>query len=151
MTITDEQVALLQAQLAGRVDEYRRLLDQIDKERANVGYDALVSAGFFEAARRRFITDGKPAGDAEVVQYVADVRRRTDSSADKIDPDIAERSINFVLGKLPFGANDDIDGNAGFQVKLLLLAAFVGEEQFNDAELDTFMARVRELAEESLS
>lgn len=150
MTITDNQVAALHAQLAGRFDEYRRLLSDMTKEEANVGFAALVAAGFFEAIRRRFIRDGEPASDAEVIEFVADSRGRTTNAAKIIVPDIAELIINLSLGKLPIDAKEGIDDNVSFKIKTLLLALLIADEDFSEVELEDFLVNVRELAEESL-
>jgi hypothetical protein len=125
-------------------------LRQLDRSQADVGYSALISAAFFEAARRRFIRNGKPADDAEVIDYIATVRGRSDDAADVIVPDLAERLTNYVLGKLPYDANQDIDPNVAIRIKTLLLAGLVGDEELSGPELDAFMTKARDLAEESL-
>lgn len=151
MTVAiDRQVAALHALLAGRVEENRRLLGELSHEELNVGYAAVISAAFFELARRRFIRDGEPADNAEVIAFVADARTRTEDAADIIDPAVAETAINYVLGKLPLDAYDGVDGNVGFQVKSLLVAIMVADEDFGDDGLDAFMTKVRGLTEESL-
>lgn len=151
MTVAiDKQVEALHALLAGRADENRRLLGRLSHEELNVGYAAVISAAFFELARRRFIKAGKPAGDAEVIEFVADARGRTENAAEIIDPEVAEIAINYVLGKLPLDAYDAVDDNTGFRVKSLLVAIMVADEGFGEAELETFMTKVRSLTEESL-
>ncbi|TMR03685.1 hypothetical protein ETD83_10170 [Actinomadura soli] len=151
MTIAiDKQVSALRAQLAGRADENRRLLGELSHEELNVGYAAVISAAFFELARRRFIKDGKPASDVEIIEFVAEARGRTTDAAEIIDPAVAEIAINYVLGKLPLDAYDDVDDNVGFRVKSLLVAVMVADEDFSEAELDAFMTKVRELTLDSL-
>ncbi|RFS86551.1 hypothetical protein D0T12_08270 [Actinomadura spongiicola] len=150
MVDIDKQVAALHALLAGRTDENRRILHALSHEELNVGYAAVVSAAFFELARRRFIKDGKPAGDAEVIAFVADARGRTSDAAEIIDPEVAEVAINFVLGKLPLDAYDNVDDNAAFRAKGLLVGIMVADEDLSEAELDAFMLKVRGLTEESL-
>jgi hypothetical protein len=54
MTVTDDQVAVLRAHLAGDYDEHRRLLAGLDSRGALGGYTALVTAAFVEAVDRRF-------------------------------------------------------------------------------------------------
>ncbi|WP_157430362.1 hypothetical protein [Actinomadura macra] len=148
--MTDDQVATLRAQLAGRPAKHHRQVRRPDPSEAGAGYSALISAAFFEAARRRFVRNGWPAEDGEVADFVASARGRSKRAIDVIVPGVAERVINHAIGKLPLEANDDIDPNVATRVKTLLLAALVGDEQFSDAKLDRFMTRARELADESL-
>lgn len=150
MIALDKQVTALHALLARRFDESQRILRELSPEEVNVGYAAVISAVFFELTRRRFIRNGEPASDAEVIDFVAEARGRTGEAVEVIDPQIAELAINFVLGKLPLDAYDDIDDSVAFRIKSLLVAIMAADEDFSDSELDAFMARVRRLAEESL-
>ncbi|WUH98557.1 hypothetical protein OHR68_34405 [Spirillospora sp. NBC_00431] len=151
MAITDDQVAALRAQLAGRVDEHKRLLDRLDPEGANVGYVALVGAAFFEAARRRFRRNGVSSDDAEIIDFVAGVRERGEDLAQSIDAGVAETLIKIAIQKLPAEERQHIDGRTAYGHQILLLAGFVSDEQFSPAELDEFLVRARDLGEEMLS
>lgn len=82
MAVTDEQVTTLRAQLAGQVDEHRRLLDQLDQAAGRTGYPALVAATFALAVDRRFGS----SSDAGIIHFVSDVRTRGPELADRIDP-----------------------------------------------------------------
>src|SRR5258708_32064689 len=93
MPVTDEQEATLHAQLAGKLDEHKRLLDALDPVAARTGYSALVSAAFTIAATSRF-PEGTPV--AGVIEYVGDVRSRTEGSA-QMDPLIAERFLRAIV------------------------------------------------------
>lgn len=148
MAVTNEQVAALHAQLAGRTDEHRRLLQQLDRAEANVGYSALVAAAFYQAAERRFIRDGKVATRAEVIDFIASVRARSDESVDLIDPDIAEHMILQVLGLDAGSDAADIDHDVAFETQIVLMAALVGDAEFTEEELDDFMEKVRADADE---
>ncbi|MFG2085980.1 hypothetical protein [Spirillospora sp. NPDC048824] len=150
MTAIDKQVAALHALLARRYEENQRLLGQLSAKEVNVGYAAVISAAFFELAQRRFIRNGKPASDAEVIEFVAEARGRTQEAVEIIDPQVAEIATNFVLGKLPLDAYDGVDDNVAFRTKSLLVAIMAADEDFGDSELNSFMARVRDLTEESL-
>jgi hypothetical protein len=145
MPVTDQQAAALRAQLAGKVDEHKRLFAQLDPVAARKGYGALVSAAFCEAADQRF---GKGDTGAEVIEFVGDVRSRSSDAADKIDPRIAERLIRAVYTDEEVG---DIDARTKFTTQLLLLAGMVSDQRFDDAGLDEFMARARKLADQWLS
>jgi len=144
MPVTDEQEATLHAQLAGRFEEYERLLGALDPVAADRGYNALVSAAFAISVDNRF-----PEGtsEADVIEFVGDVRSRGEGAA-RMDPRVAERVI------LAITSDGDIDGivpRVGFQARLELLAALVADAQMDDAALDKFMGQARRLADKWLS
>jgi hypothetical protein len=140
MPVTDEQEATLHAQLAGRVDEHKRLLDALDPVAARTGYSALVSAAFAVAVDDRF-PEGTTAAD--VIEFVADVRSRTEGTR-RIDPRVAERVIQAILFDESI---DDIDARVSFQTQLVLLAALIADAHLDDAELDKFMNEARKLGD----
>ncbi|TYB46630.1 hypothetical protein [Actinomadura chibensis] len=146
--VTDDQVAALRAQLAGQGDEHRRLLNRLDPEAANIGYTALVTGAFFEAVRRRFLKDGKPADDAEIIDFVSSVRLRLEEEEDRLDPNVAEIMIKVALGKLPVEARKDISGDVGYRSQILLVAGLVGDAQLTSDELDDFLRKARFFADE---
>ncbi|RKS77116.1 hypothetical protein BZB76_2490 [Actinomadura pelletieri DSM 43383] len=149
MTITDEQVATLRAQLQGHGDEHSRLLNRLDKKASNQ-YASLVTAAFFEATRRRFMKDEEVADDAEVIEFVTSVRLRM-ADPELLDPQVGETLINIALGKLPPEARKGISGGASHGSKILLLAGLVADAQFNAEELDAFLATARGMADEVFS
>jgi hypothetical protein len=144
MPVTDEQEATLHAQLAGKLEEHKRLLDALDPAAARTGYSALVSAAFTVAVIERF-----PKGTPEevVIEYVGDVRSRTEGAA-KIEPALAERLILAVLKDEELG---DTDARTSLQAQLILLAALIADAQPGEAELDRFMIRARRLADRWLA
>lgn len=148
MTITDEQVAALRAQLQGRRDEHARLLDQLGEAASNQ-YVSLVTAAFFEAARRRFMKGEEVADEGEIIDFVSSVRLRMDDP-DLLDPNVAETLINIALEKLPPEARAGISGAASHGSKILLLAGLIGDARFSGDELDAFLSTVREMADEVL-
>lgn len=148
MTVTDDQAATLRAQLAGEVDEHRRLARQLDAEQAKLGYAALVAAAFIVAVERRFMKDEKVSDDAEVIDFIASARERSDDSAEIINPEIAEAMILHLLGR---GSVAGIDENTKFEHQIILLAALIGQAQLSDSELETFMTEARSLADQILS
>jgi hypothetical protein len=141
MTVTDEQVAALRALLAGDVNENRRLLAQLDRRTEGAGYSALVNAAFFEAIDRRF---GKDSAPASIVEYVADVRSRSDNLAAMINPNAGERVIQAVLTGEPAV---DIDSRASATVKLFLLTALIADEDLVGEDFDQFLVKVRKMAD----
>ena len=145
MAVSDAQVATLRAQLAGHLDEHLRLLEQIDTASDRKAYSALVVASFCEAVERRF---GQAGTTADVVDFVADVRATSDEAARKIDPHSAERLIRAVY------TDQDVSEVSPDQKKelyVLLLPALIGDEQFDEVQLDGFLANSRRLADQWLN
>ena len=143
MTVTDEQVATLRAQLAGQVDEHRRLLDQLDPVAARTGYAALVAAAFSLAVDRRFSGNSDPG----IIQFVGDVRSRVPELADRLEPLTAERLIRAVISDEEI---DDISTEASFRTQLILLGGLIGDERLDGEGLDRVVAEARKLADEWL-
>ncbi|MFG2091137.1 MULTISPECIES: hypothetical protein [unclassified Spirillospora] len=143
MPVTDEQIATLRAQLKGNITEHRRLLSQLDPEEANVGYSALVTAAFIEAAEQRFIKGGEMADKSDVIDFVAQAREGDDEAPEVINPEIAESMILHLLGK---GSMVDADAETKLGHQIVLLATLVGERQFTENELDAFLLSARSLA-----
>jgi hypothetical protein len=145
MAVTDAQVATLRAQLAGCLDEHLRLLEQIDTTADRRAYSALVVASFCEAVGRRF---GQGGSAADVVDFVADVRATSDDAARRIDPRTAERLIRGVY------TDEDVSEVSPDQKRelyVLLLPALIGDEQFDETELDGFLENSRRLADQWLN
>jgi hypothetical protein len=145
MPVTDEQAASLRALLARQPDEHLRLFNLLDQNSRKTGYQALVSAAFMTAVERRFARDVSPA---EVIEFVGQVRSRSLHFADRVDPVIAERVIMAVLAD---DSLDDIDPYKSLEAQSTLLAALVYDEDLDDAGLDAFLAKAREVADEWLA
>jgi hypothetical protein len=144
MPVTDEVVAPLRAQLAGKPEEHQQLFALLDPVSVRTVYRALVMAAFFLATERRF---AKGTGDAEVIEFVSDVRSRSVSLAQAIDPRTAERIIQAVYTNEQI---DDIDPRKAWEIQLLLLAGLIGDEQLDDAGLENFLSQARKLADQML-
>ena len=145
MKITDDQVATLRAQLAGRTDEYVRRLDELVTEEAQNGYTTLVTAAFFEAVDRRFINNGETASESEVIDFIATKREINPVAAEQLDPSIAEQVLLHALGK--GSISQDVDGDTLMGTQVLLLAALIGEADLSEAELETFLTKARNEAD----
>jgi hypothetical protein len=150
MAVSGVAVNALHELLAGHLEEYRQRLQQLDQAEAR-HFSTIVNAAFLEAARERFIKDGTPASDEEVIDYVAWARSWADSTAQELDPKAGELLINVVIEKLPLAALDDLDGNTAFSGKLLLLATLIREAKLDEEGLAKFMERARETADMMLS
>jgi hypothetical protein len=145
MPVTDDQVAALRALLVDDMDSHRQLFGQLDRAEARKGYPALVTAAFGEAVERRF---GQHYQPADIVSFVADVRARSDRLARELDPDVAERVINAVLGH---GTSRDLDKVAVTRAKLVLLGGLVADARLDDEGLDELLAAARKLADQLMS
>jgi len=145
MPVTDDQVATLRALLSDDMDRYRQLFSGLDRAEAKKGYSALVTAGFAEAVERRF---GPGYRGADIVEFVASVRSRSDQVAAELDPDVAERVIRVVLEDVPV---DDLNRNAVTGAQLLLLIGLIADAQLDGQGLDQFLAEARKLADQLMS
>jgi hypothetical protein len=145
MPVTDDQVATLRALLSNDMDRYRQLFSGLDRAEAKKGYSALVTAGFAEAVERRFGTSYR---SADVAEFVASVRSRSDQVAAELDPDVAERVIRVVLEDAPV---DDLSRNAITGAQLLLLIGLIADAQLGSHGLDQFLAGARKLADQLMS
>ena len=154
MSVTNEQVAALRAQLAGDIEEHNRLLKQLREHDDGIGYSILLTAAFYGAARRRFGRDWKPA---EVILFVAGVRARAESIASTLDPRIAERVLSSVLSSdsiasaLTDSGIDDLDTEQVTGAETYLLMAIIADERLRKAALDKFLAEARSRADRVLA
>lgn len=144
MPVNDRQRAALRAQLAGRLDEHKKLLAQLDWTVDGTGYAALVDAAFSEAVERRF---GAQASAGDIAAYVADVHARTGRAGKAADPDTAERLIGAALGKSDI---EDIDPRTAITARQYLLVAMTADAAYDDAALDQFLQAASKLADQWL-
>jgi hypothetical protein len=145
MPVTDDQVAALRALLVDDIGHHQQLFGRLDRAQARKGYPALVTAAFGQAVERRF---GQHYQPGDIVSFVADVRARSDRLARDLDPDVAERAINAVLGH---GTTRDLDKEAITRARLVLLGGLVADARLDDAGLDEFLAAARKLADQLMS
>jgi hypothetical protein len=142
MAITDDQMAGLRAFLTDDDSEWGRLFEGPNAVDAEDGYALMFAAAFTTAVRGRWSVD---TPKAEVIRFVATTRSRFRELADEIDPLAAEALIQAALGDVT--AAQDLDPRAkGAQVPLL--RQLVDEAEFDDADLDEFLAQARTLADQ---
>jgi hypothetical protein len=138
--VTDDQVIALRAILAGDPDLHREAYGRFNRPGGRTGYMVLVTAAFFEAVDRRFAKTGTPS---DVIDFVADVRSRSDRLAEEIDPTVAERLIRSCLTDEDV---DDLNDETRAGTMIVLLGGLVADEQFDAEGLDAFLADARKLA-----
>ena len=145
MAVSADQVATLRAYLSGDREEFLRLNRALDRsEEGSTAYTALITAAFVEAVEGRF-NERTPRG--EVIDYVADVRSRSDYVAEELDPDKAERMIMTVIADEDV---NDLSTNERIQVEMILIAGLVADASFSDAERDAFLEKSRAFGDELL-
>lgn len=142
MNVTDLDVAAVRAFLEGDQQKHRQLRDQLD---GRDGYSALLFTAFYEALKRKF---GKHGGREEIIEFVGDVRSRSEKAESDIDPLTAEQVIRNVLHSEVIA---DIDDATVVQYQVMLLAVLVSDEAFDDDQLDKFLATARTLADHMLN
>lgn len=154
MSVTNEQVAALRAQLAGDIEEHNRLLKQLREHDDGIGYNILLTAAFYGAATRRFGRDWKAA---EVILFVAGVRARAESIGNALDPRIAERVLTSALSSDDIASAltatdiDDLDTEQVTGVETHLLMAMVADDRPRKTTLDKFLAEARARADRVLA
>jgi hypothetical protein len=144
MSITDDVVATLRAQLAGNADEHESRWDQLAAP-ARQQYRALILAAFCQAADARF-APATPAAD--VIEYVSEVRSRSARGAELLDPGTAERLLLAVYTDEDIS---DIDPAASYRTEILLLGALTADARLDAPSLDNFLAAARDTADHWLA
>jgi len=145
MAVTDLQVATLRAQLAGDLEEHKRLLAQFDEKSDGRPYVVLTNAAFVEAVDRKFSSD---ATADDITEFVGDVRSRSERVRVSLDPQLAER---VLLAAVTDTDISDLDPREVRRSQRILLNALIADEDLDGAGLDKFMATARGLADRLLS
>jgi hypothetical protein len=145
MAVTDLQIATLRAQLAGDLEEHRRLLAQFDEKSDGRPYVMLTNAAFIEAVDRNF-TSGTTTDD--IIQFVVNVRSRSEKVRASLDPRVAER---VLLAAVTDADISDLDPREVRRSQTILLNALIVDEGLDGARLDGFIATARGLADRLLS
>jgi hypothetical protein len=144
MPVTNQQAAALHAQLAGNLADYERLLGTLDGKADSRAYSALLTAAFHNAVDLRFTRDSSLD---EVIEFVADVRARSERLRDAIDPHVAEQVVVAAVGGDHVRDLSPAESN---MMKTVLLTALVADMQLDEAGLEEFIAKARAFADELL-
>jgi hypothetical protein len=140
VTVTPEHVATLRAHLAGDFDEYQQRWATLERSPGKTGYITLISAAFFQAVHRRF---KDTSTDADIVEFIGDVRAKFDETGDEVDPQAAEVLIRGALGE---DSDTELDDDTVISTQITVLTALVLDENLDDAELGKFLADAQNLA-----
>lgn len=144
MQVHDDHVLTLRAFLEKDnplFQERRRNLDPSTK----IAFSTFVSAASIAAVRRRF---GEQPSQADVIDYVGDVRTRSAEFAEHLDPIVGERVIWRILNDERVA---DIDQRTQFRAEMILLSAIIDDEHLDRAGLDRFLSEVRGMADYALT
>ena len=144
MPVTDDQVATLRALLADDMDRYRQLFAGLERGEAAKGYSALITAGFSEAALRRF---GSDYTQADIITFVGSLRARSERVSEALDPDAAELLLNAALGD---ASTRSLSREVKVNTQITLLVGLIADEHLDVAGLDAFLAGARKLADQIL-
>jgi hypothetical protein len=141
VAVTDLQVSVLRALLAGGWELHEMLRAKLNKEADRKDYGTLFFAAFFEAVDRQFAKDHSRKA---IIQFVAWARTRSDAAAREIDPELAER---LILDVFEDRSTDEYSREEKLTTRRFLLAALVIRADFNDRDLNAFLAKSRKLAD----
>lgn len=146
MPVSDLQVAMLRAHIAGDDEEAQRAFGQQIAAPGDMGGLAwLVHAAFVIAARREFAPTWNRA---KVIRYVGQVRALLSERPGLLDPRVAEDELASALGgQAP--ASHEIGAVA--TARLFLLDALVASLDLDDEGIDALLAEARKAADQVLA
>ena len=144
MNVTSDQLKAMRLLLVGDIGGYERIQEESSHATASSN-GALISATFFTAAERRFTEN---SSRTDVVEFVGNLRARSDSLAADLDPRVAER---LLLATFTDEEIDDIEPEVQGRNCFLLLGGLAAEAGYSDSELDEILAASRDLANEWLA
>jgi hypothetical protein len=143
--VTDRQMILLMAHLAGEEEVAQRVQADLVTSGTAQGFAELVYAAFVIAARRRFSPTWTRA---DVIRFVAHVRALLSKGPGALDPLTAEHQLCNALGQ-EMGSYPDEEARARAQV--ILLDALVQSADLDGAAIANLLNQARELADRMLA
>lgn len=138
MTEGDKPLAALKAMLLGDGESYKQAISSLSHAEGE-DFLVLLSAAFLEMSDRTFGPEPTPAA---VVEWVGEIRSRSETSAQVIDPAVAEKVILFALG---LDGGNELSGNQVSDTQLLLLPILAHEQHLDGAAIDELLSAAREL------
>lgn len=145
MPVTDRQMVLLMAHLAGKKKVAQRVRTELATSGTAEGFAELVYAAFVIAARRRFSPTWT---HPDVIRFVTQVRALLSEHPDVLDPYAAEHQLRSALGE-KLTSHPPAKDRASAQV--ILLDALVQSADLADTELSDLLNQARGLADRLLS
>lgn len=136
VSITDGHVSALRSFLGQDFTDSQRRHRILGDASEATGYAELVVSALIVAARRRFVP---PWSRADVIRYVADVRKR-EISHDDLDPAVAETALLRALGQRE---STDSDMERWMRAQIFLLEALVLDAQLDVKGIDDLLAEAR--------
>jgi hypothetical protein len=144
MPVTDRQMILLMAHLAGAEEVAQRVQTDLVTSGTAEGFAELVYAALVIAAWRRFSPTWTRA---DVIRFVAQVRALLSKGPDALDPLAAEHQLRSALGE-EIASYPDKEASARAQV--ILLDALVQSANLDDAAITNLLNQARRLADQML-
>jgi len=144
MPVTDDIVAIVRAYLEVDGERAQRLLGTLDASQ-NFAYQAMVAGTFMAAVTRKF---NKHSSRDEIIDYVAQVRSRSEEMAESLDPSATERMIASIYADEDI---DDIDPRTVMNIEIFVAVAIVSDKEISGPDLDDFLATARKYADQMLS
>src|ERR1022692_3259866 len=135
MPVTDKQMVLLRAYLAGETAIVQRVNRQLAGKATADGIAELVSAALVIAARRKFTS---ASSRADVIRFVARVRALLAEQPGALDPVAAEYELRTALGEKMTGGPA---GEAKARAQVVLLDALVQSANLGDAAVADLLDR----------
>jgi hypothetical protein len=146
MTVTELEIAMLRAHIAGEDEESQRLFGQQLAATGDAsGLAVLVTAAFVIAARRKFAAGWNTAA---VIRYVGRVRALLSERPGLLDPRVAEDELASALaGQVP--AAHEVGAVA--LARLFLLDALIASLHLDDKAIDDLLGEARDSADQMLT
>ena len=146
MPVTDDMVATVRAYLELDQDRFQQLNATLDKSReASIAYKAMIAGAFMTAVTRKF---NEQSSRDEIIDYVAQVRSRSESMAESLEPSATERMIASIYSDVDI---DDIDARMVMGIEMYIAVAIVTDKGISGPELDEFLDTARKYAEKMLN
>jgi hypothetical protein len=146
MPVTDLEMVMLHAHLAGEDEEAQRAFDQQVMTSGDLsGLAWLVRAAFVIAARQKFAAGWNQAG---VIRYVGRVRALLSERPGLLDPRVAEDELASALSGQAPGAHEV---GAMAAARLFLLDALIASLNLDAEAIDDLLGEARDSADRMLA
>jgi hypothetical protein len=146
MTVTELEMAMLRAHIAGEDEEAQRLFGQQLAATGDAsGLAVLVTAAFAIAARRKFAAGWNRAA---VIRYVGQVRALLSERPGLLDPRVAEDELSSALGGQALAGHEV---GAVALARLFLLDTLIASLHLDDDAIGDLLGEARDSADRMLN